>query len=700
MDDPQGLKSPQRTNHSMPYDKSFAFSNLTRFPPIEKLSNYESISFEGNPISSFKTLPKLASLRKMCLDNTKITSFMDCPTEPKLSSVSFFNTPIEKYENLSLMCIISLGNRIRRVNGKSLTAEEINFANETRSILKPYLKRGYILKSIDPPVLINYYTNEKKTFTRQKKKNVQQNIPQSPMNVYQNSLNILKRDKRMHNQKRNKSTDVKKIMSARNVKQPKGVIKTQLPFIDDNEPLLTDEMLLPERLKRPIRSKSIPKPPKKEILNGNKEKQQKSPMHKRPPPLSINQEISDHENEEKIVQIQREEKEINEQKIDNSKAQNQSANSQQQNEKQEKSKQRTPKIHKTRKHRNSQKQQLQKENEQQAPPPLKIPDQGEVFNISKQLEIEEKPKIEEIGKQVKKKSKQRPKKNKQIPQNIPNIIQNRELIHENIGNQPEIDLSHESISVFGERRKQKRKRSNKVSNQIQNTPQGQLPGIYDFGSITITQCPDSSDSEDPFKKTFSTKPRKPFLPHQKPQKSPYRDHNNSKLQNQQKITISNDFGHSYSTEFKITGSNSNLSAIKQTKVLPQMQFPEESGMHSLNFEDIIQPPKGAYQQKIIGGKPKESDEESLSLTVGTLFSTLDVLSPRNKNKKRHTKAPKLSFDPPPITYDEDTPTSFNGKITREDAYRAFYMTHKNEISTPDEIERFIYNYMKKMNRKK
>ena len=705
MNGPKGsLKSPTGANHSTQYDKTFAFLNLTRFPPIEKIDNFQSLSFEGNPISSFKTLPKLRSLRKLCMDNTKIQSFQDCVSQPKLSSVSFFNTQIEKYEYLELMCSIAFGNRIRRVNGKSLTAEQLNFANETRSILKPYLKKGYILKSLDPPVLINYFTNEKKTFSSRKKKRIsnngenQTNIQQSPIRVYQNSANLIKREKRWQRNRRNKSADTKHPKTSKNTtKNRELMINTQIPFKNEDDALLTDDMLIPDHLKPKIRSKSIPKPTsmKQYATTTNT----KSSFHKKPPPLlddapktsDPRRGTSNFDNKQgeegKIIQKRNRAKTptntTNKQNILNNEIeQNKIKKSKTPNKLQKSEK----KGHSSQKHQT--KQQEEKE-PQVPPPPLEIPDQSAILNLSKQMEM-----VEITSKPTKKRSKSKSKKRKHRGN-----TQNREIQEENVDNQIDMNFGRDSVSVLKEKKKPRRRRNpSKGNNNGQNNKQDPIPGILEFGSIKITQCMESSESEDLFKKTFTKKKgeRKTFIQqHQEDQAQ--KNRNTSQLKDR-KANIEAEANHTYSTEFKITSSSTNLSQINPpSKVLPQMHLPEQSGIVSLEIEDIIQPPKGANIQLLQKGKNKETDEESF--TLGTLFSTIDLLSPRNKRTK-HTKAPRLSFDPAPITCDEDnTPSSFNGKITREDAYRAFYMSHKNEISTPEEVEQFIYQYMKKMNRR-
>ena len=62
---------------------------------------------------------------------------------------------------------------------------------------------------------------------------------------------------------------------------------------------------------------------------------------------------------------------------------------------------------------------------------------------------------------------------------------------------------------------------------------------------------------------------------------------------------------------------------------------------------------------------------------------------------KHKKPPKLAIDPPPIT---DDSISFADIVTREKALDAFYKANTNKITTPEEVELFLGEVMKK-NRK-
>ena len=137
------------------FEKTFSSRILSEFPEVSQLKNYESLNFEGNPIRSFQTLPKLQNMKRLIMNQTKISSFYRCLPQPKLSSFSCINTPLSQYEYLNQMAFIVFGERLKRVNGVNLEENEINFGNENRAKILPYLQNGYILTKLDPVTLFH-----------------------------------------------------------------------------------------------------------------------------------------------------------------------------------------------------------------------------------------------------------------------------------------------------------------------------------------------------------------------------------------------------------------------------------------------------------------------------------------------------------------------------------------------------------------
>lgn len=247
-----------------------------------------------------------------------------------------------------------------------------------------------------------------------------------------------------------------------------------------------------------------------------------------------------------------------------------------------------------------------------------------------------------------------------------------------------IDMAKEALSVFKaqSRERQSRKKKSKDSSKI--------PRLLEFGTVHITQTNDSSDIEELFNKKFDIKQNHKKQHSPKPHKIQERHIEERKVINE-------------SSEIHIIeDSSTGPSAIMKERDIPSIQLDvrDAKELHTLDIaEDIIMPPKGSKHSD----RKKESESESMSLTFTML--TLDNnnnqsnLKQRRHTRRRKIKAPKLAYDPPPITNDSEVPDTWNGKVDREMAYQAFCNTHKNEISTPEEIEQYIIDYIRKNNRK-
>ena len=72
--------------------RSYASRNLTRFPSFNELSQYVSLSFANNPITSLETLPSLPSLKVINLSGTDIESFYGAQVQPSLEKLYIKNT--------------------------------------------------------------------------------------------------------------------------------------------------------------------------------------------------------------------------------------------------------------------------------------------------------------------------------------------------------------------------------------------------------------------------------------------------------------------------------------------------------------------------------------------------------------------------------------------------------------------------------
>ena len=134
--------------------------DLTRFPQLDKILNYQSILMQYNKISSFETLPECPNMRKLYLDFNLITSFEKAKKQPKLSTISLIDNPISKNSLIGIMAYIVFGQRIRSVNGEFLSIDDIKMAQRLEPIIRHFLIEGYLLTSLKPITLQHSKTQE------------------------------------------------------------------------------------------------------------------------------------------------------------------------------------------------------------------------------------------------------------------------------------------------------------------------------------------------------------------------------------------------------------------------------------------------------------------------------------------------------------------------------------------------------------
>ena len=139
---------------------NFRGKELTRFPQLDKILNFQSILLQYNKISSFETLPECPNMRKLYLDNNIINSFEKAKKQPKLSTISLIENPISKNSLLGIMAYIVFGQRIRCVNGDFLSIDDIKMAQRLEPIIRHFLIDGYLLISLKPITLQHFKTQE------------------------------------------------------------------------------------------------------------------------------------------------------------------------------------------------------------------------------------------------------------------------------------------------------------------------------------------------------------------------------------------------------------------------------------------------------------------------------------------------------------------------------------------------------------
>lgn len=142
--------------------RSYASRNLTRFPSFNELSQYVSLSFANNPITSLETLPSLPSLKVINLSGTDIESFYGAQVQPSLEKLYIKNTPLCYFHDFRIMCIAVFGPTLQIINNESLTTYEIKMGNCFFNNLNSYLRKGWIISGFYPVKLINLQTHERR----------------------------------------------------------------------------------------------------------------------------------------------------------------------------------------------------------------------------------------------------------------------------------------------------------------------------------------------------------------------------------------------------------------------------------------------------------------------------------------------------------------------------------------------------------
>ena len=141
--------------------KSYDRLGLKQYPPTSALEKYTSLSFVGNPISSFRGLPTPNTLTELNINQTDISTFADAQPQPFLEEITFLGTPLSKYKYCFEMCVIMLGNNLKRINGKNVPTSVLEFSILASEKVYPYLFKGYILLSKSPALLIDLKTKKR-----------------------------------------------------------------------------------------------------------------------------------------------------------------------------------------------------------------------------------------------------------------------------------------------------------------------------------------------------------------------------------------------------------------------------------------------------------------------------------------------------------------------------------------------------------
>lgn len=131
--------------------------------PVEKLPiGLENLSLSNNPITDISCLPKFHCLVRLSLDGTLIYTFEGVVDQPRLSSVSLINTPISTLQYFRLMASVAFGRSVVVINGEPLSILDETLRDTYGPIIKSWIFQGYVVISIEPLVLYNPKTKEKR----------------------------------------------------------------------------------------------------------------------------------------------------------------------------------------------------------------------------------------------------------------------------------------------------------------------------------------------------------------------------------------------------------------------------------------------------------------------------------------------------------------------------------------------------------
>ena len=153
--------------------RSYDSMNLDKFPDLMSLSQYSTLTFCHNPITSFLSLPILPDLVTLKLDYTKISSFNGAKKQPQLSTISMTSTPISSYKYFVEMCLIAFGTQLLRINDKMVSPKQRKFAKENDNILNKYISTGWLITKGSQPIHLLHYQTRKRIcfYTTDKKPN-------------------------------------------------------------------------------------------------------------------------------------------------------------------------------------------------------------------------------------------------------------------------------------------------------------------------------------------------------------------------------------------------------------------------------------------------------------------------------------------------------------------------------------------------
>ena len=134
----------------------FVSENYESFKQIEIDPETQSIDLTDNFIENFIGLPFLKYLTNLNLDDNPIISFEGAIQLPCLKWLSMKNTPLSRNKFFRIICIIAFGPQLSTINNEPVTKSMRQKAEVLKKPLIPYLKKGFVISSLNPLRLSNF----------------------------------------------------------------------------------------------------------------------------------------------------------------------------------------------------------------------------------------------------------------------------------------------------------------------------------------------------------------------------------------------------------------------------------------------------------------------------------------------------------------------------------------------------------------
>ena len=119
-----------------------------------------TLKLVSHHLKDFSSIQKNPNLESLILDNNDITSFLGAASQPKLKFLSIQNNPISSETFLNVMCSIVFGENLINVNGKEISAGEIQLGKEVAEFTYHFLTKGFLIKNFNPLTLEHAENNE------------------------------------------------------------------------------------------------------------------------------------------------------------------------------------------------------------------------------------------------------------------------------------------------------------------------------------------------------------------------------------------------------------------------------------------------------------------------------------------------------------------------------------------------------------